>query len=137
MYAPKEKRTKRRSSLSRQALKRDLGICQCCGRDESQSGKMEVHHIHPHYIGGEESLNNLITLCSICHRDAPNNPDNFLAYQRSGGRIWQWRLSALIISGLGNPEIEKLTLKELWERVVKFRIDTFLESYEQVIEKDL
>ncbi len=50
--------------LHQQILERDGWRCQLCG---SLSG-LEVHHIQRRSQSGEDSEDNLITLCSDCHR---------------------------------------------------------------------
>lgn len=54
-------------------LTRDKNICQNCGiKEEIINGKynttMEVHHIIPRHKGGGSCLENLITLCTTCHK---------------------------------------------------------------------
>lgn len=61
-------------------LKRDLGICQVCGFAGD-----EVHHIKPLICGGQDVLENMITLCSFCHRNAPETPEKFKEYIKIGG----------------------------------------------------
>lgn len=67
----------------RKALARDNYICQYCGKKKPKSKNHQVHHIIPFrnfgYIRGQNdnykqanSLKNLITLCSGCHRKAEN-----------------------------------------------------------------
>ena len=46
-------------------LHRDNYKCQICGQAH---GKLEVHHIQFRSQGGSNSMNNLTTLCSKCHR---------------------------------------------------------------------
>ena len=50
--------------LQRKILERDGWRCQACG---AMSG-LQVHHIERRSRLGEDSENNLITLCSECHR---------------------------------------------------------------------
>lgn len=50
--------------LHQQVLERDGWRCQLCG---SFSG-LEVHHIQRRSQLGDDSADNLITLCSDCHR---------------------------------------------------------------------
>lgn len=57
-------------TLAEQAKARDNNTCQKCGRNLSKS-RLEAHHIHPQWAGGEDSLENLVTLCKICHSFAP------------------------------------------------------------------
>jgi len=53
-------------NLRRQIIERDGWRCQLCG---SIAG-VEVHHIQRRSRAGEDSDDNLITLCSACHRRA-------------------------------------------------------------------
>lgn len=115
----------RNSTLSAQVLKRDKGICQCCGYPKAD----EVHHIHPVVFGGMATLENLITLCSECHRLAPNDPDNFLDYQRSGGAVWQRMAGVLLLQSVNDPEEKDDPISELWEAIVMMRLLAFEESY--------
>ena len=41
-------------------------ICQICGEQRPRS--METHHIIPRRYGGSDDTENLVTLCSSCHR---------------------------------------------------------------------
>ena len=59
-------RRKRKSNLTAEAKKRDGWICQCCGRPDN-----EGHHIHPLVYGSPDELNNVITLCGLCHLCVP------------------------------------------------------------------
>ena len=51
-------------NLRRQVLERDGWRCQLCGSMEG----VEVHHIQRRSQAGEDLEDNLITLCSACHR---------------------------------------------------------------------
>lgn len=53
-------------NLRKASLLRDGFKCMECGK---KNCKLEVHHINPRRFGGSNSINNLITLCSICHRN--------------------------------------------------------------------
>ncbi len=46
-------------------LRRDAGICQVCGKPVGKSG--HVDHIVPKSLGGENTEQNLQTLCHDCH----------------------------------------------------------------------
>lgn len=50
--------------LHQQLLERDGWRCQLCG---SLSG-LEVHHMQRRSQSGDDSEDNLITLCSYCHK---------------------------------------------------------------------
>ena len=47
-------------------LKRDRYICQSC-RKRFPSGQLSIHHIIPRAEGGDNDIDNLITLCWRCH----------------------------------------------------------------------
>ena len=49
--------------LRDQVLKRDVWRCQLCGT----SNNLEVHHIKSRCRLGDDTLQNLITLCAKCH----------------------------------------------------------------------
>ncbi|HYB76754.1 MAG TPA: HNH endonuclease [Candidatus Bathyarchaeia archaeon] len=49
--------------LCRQVLERDNWRCQACGG----MSNLEVHHIDFRSRGGDDSEENLITLCAACH----------------------------------------------------------------------
>lgn len=46
------------------ALERDGHRCTDCGREQS----LEIHHVIPLRLGGDDLLENLRTLCKKCHR---------------------------------------------------------------------
>lgn len=55
-------------------LRRDGYACQHCGWthtiwNPSDPRHLELHHIHEHARGGENSEENLVTLCTVCHDD--------------------------------------------------------------------
>lgn len=50
--------------LCRQVLERDGWRCQLCGSMEN----LQVHHVKWRSQLGDDSEQNLITLCSSCHR---------------------------------------------------------------------
>jgi hypothetical protein len=57
----KDLRWKRRSL---EVLERDLGICQNCGKSNFE---IVLHVHHRNYTMRDEPMENLITLCEICH----------------------------------------------------------------------
>lgn len=58
---------------------RDHFSCQKCGF-LGGSEELEIHHIKMRVNGGENNLANLITLCSICHKYAPDSDEDFEIY---------------------------------------------------------
>ncbi len=65
-------------NLRKKTFERDDFTCQKCST--SQNAKLEAHHINLRSMGGKNELNNLITLCSICHYLAPNGKESFATY---------------------------------------------------------
>ncbi len=63
----------------RRVFERDKGICQECGQAVTT---FECDHIYPRASGGDDSLENLRTLCKPCHIKATSN----YAGLRSAGR---------------------------------------------------
>ena len=53
-------------SLRQQVLRRDRWRCQSC----AVMSNLEVHHMQFRSQSGEDSEENLITLCSACHASA-------------------------------------------------------------------
>ncbi len=51
-------------ALKRGVLERDGWKCQACGRRD----QLEVHHQIGHSQLGPDAADNLIVLCSLCHR---------------------------------------------------------------------
>lgn len=49
---------------AKKAAKKRDGRCQGCGTEES----LEVHHRHEMSKGIDNDLDNLITLCTVCHK---------------------------------------------------------------------
>lgn len=56
--------------LRRKTLERDSWRCQHCGR----ATELEVHHIRSRSALGDDNPDNLITLCSECHRTMHRGP---------------------------------------------------------------
>lgn len=57
------------TQVREEALQRDEHRCKLCGSTD----RVEVHHIVKHHPGGENKLDNLVTLCASCHRKARNS----------------------------------------------------------------
>jgi hypothetical protein len=56
-------------------LMRDNYTCQECGR---KNCRLEVHHIVPKRLSGNDSIYNLITLCDKCHDKIERNEELFI-----------------------------------------------------------
>ncbi len=55
---PKERRV-----INKKLLKNKKGICEVCGKN----GQTEKHHIKTKGSGGDDTKENLIEVCRICH----------------------------------------------------------------------
>jgi hypothetical protein len=66
--------------LINQVLERDNFTCQKCGFKNLKKEGLEIHHINPKIFNGLNEINNLATLCSICHKYAPDNEKDFKNY---------------------------------------------------------
>lgn len=53
--------------LRQMTLERDGHTCQGCGANDRS---LDIHHIIPRERGGQDTLRNLISLCTGCHRKA-------------------------------------------------------------------
>lgn len=61
-------------AVKRRILRRDGYRCQKCGWtheewNRSDPRHLELHHVKPHAKGGENTEENLVTLCTVCHDD--------------------------------------------------------------------
>ena len=61
-------------AIAKEVRERDRFTCQFCGKLRSTN----VHHIIPRRMGIDNSLNNLITLCSSCHFKIEQKTSNYL-----------------------------------------------------------
>ncbi|MDD5012114.1 MAG: HNH endonuclease [Candidatus Nanoarchaeia archaeon] len=66
--------------LIRKILERDSFKCQKCGFEDPSGENLEVHHINPKIFNGLNESSNLSTLCSICHKYAPDSEKEFKKY---------------------------------------------------------
>jgi hypothetical protein len=60
-----------------QVKQRDGYICLCCGVEKGRGIKLEIDHIVPLKYGGETTLENSQTLCSLCNNQKDINELNF------------------------------------------------------------
>ena len=67
-------------TLKLKAAKRDNFTCQKCKFQDKTGIKLEAHHIIPLYLGGKDTLENIITLCFDCHHYAPDKLGEFKEY---------------------------------------------------------
>jgi len=65
--------------MKQEILKRDNFTCKKCGFRGKET-ELEIHHIIPKFEGGKDMIENLVTLCSICHKHAPDKGIEFKKY---------------------------------------------------------
>lgn len=72
-------------NLRKAVVLRDRNTCQDCSATKT---RMEVHHIIPRRLNGGDSIHNLITLCSICHKKTTGEElfHSHRFYQKMKGR---------------------------------------------------
>jgi len=59
------------TQVRREARERLGGTCEMCGSEtNANGGHMDIHHIVPIMYGGSNHEDNLMALCSTCHRKA-------------------------------------------------------------------
>jgi len=79
-------------------LMRDKFTCQMCGAVET---RLEAHHITPKRQNGENTLDNLITLCSNCHTKVTGKEDDYkiIFYNKINGRQVGLRYAMHVMQG--------------------------------------
>lgn len=56
-------------ALRKSVLARDNNTCKCCGISGQEFVEVfDVHHIIEVYLGGNDDIDNLITVCLVCHK---------------------------------------------------------------------
>ncbi len=66
--------------LIKKVLERDNFSCQKCGFQDLNGEDLELHHINPKIFNLSNEMTNLVTLCSICHKYAPDSESEFKKY---------------------------------------------------------
>ena len=73
----KPRRNRELSEGEKEQVKRRDGYqCLCCGAN-GKGIRLQIDHIVPYNLGGETSVENSQTLCSVCNRDKKINELNF------------------------------------------------------------
>lgn len=60
--------------VQREGKKADGNICQFCGSPQNQEG----HHIIEFQHGGQADVNNIISLCHVCHKQLHRGSINII-----------------------------------------------------------
>lgn len=56
-------------ALRKAVLARDNNTCRCCGISGQEFVEVfDVHHVIEVYLGGTDEIDNLITVCTVCHK---------------------------------------------------------------------
>ena len=71
-------------TLAKSCFSRDDWKCRHCGN----SAGLHPHHVQYKSAGGEDVLDNLLTLCAKCHRDVH---DGYLSIQADAGGYKFWK----------------------------------------------
>ena len=108
----------RDNSLSKKIMKRDLGICRCCGFKAH-----EAHHIIPLVYGGGDDVTNMIALCGTCHTHAPDTKAKFYEYMLRGGAKTEMLLGKIVGKAFheeskSNGEIKAIELISLGRKIL-------------------
>lgn len=60
-------------AIKEQIRARDV-VCRECGKTEEENGRaLDVHHLYPFRFSGDNSPDNLVTLCRSCHMRADDH----------------------------------------------------------------
>ena len=54
-------------ALAQERKRRQNWTCQVCGR--KQDGRIDAHHVEPRHLGGDDTGENILVVCSNCHRE--------------------------------------------------------------------
>ena len=92
-------------------LIRDRYTCQKCRYEDNTAKSLEVHYIKPLIYGGSNVNENLITLCILCHKYAPNDYHKFEKYNES-------ECDGQLTTLLEIIKEFKEKKKDLWEKAV-------------------
>jgi superfamily II DNA or RNA helicase len=76
--APRERRKRELTESEKEQVKiKDGRKCLCCGKT-GKGSRLQVDHVVPYNLGGETSIENSQTLCSVCNRQKNLNDMNFI-----------------------------------------------------------
>lgn len=113
---------KEADALRDSIVKRDGGRCVVCG----EKHYLEVHHMKAIYNGGDSSSDNLITVCKICHRFAPETGrEDFEEYRKNPGKNI---LSRLLSSDKTKKEYNRLNIRFYTEVTQEYVDNGFIDE---------
>jgi len=85
-FQPKEKSKNREASSKNLVEKKGINYCQWCLRkkdDIPAPGTLEAHHIIEYKDEGENDLQNILILCTACHKQCHHDRTYFGHYNKS------------------------------------------------------
>ena len=116
-------KTKKRSSgegkIKQQVLIRDGFRCRLCGEDVHNGS--EIHHLTQISNGGDNTKNNLITLCPHCHAFMHCNPKLSIGHRQSVREgIERARLNGKTIGRPKGSKDKKIRSKKGYYKKIEF-----------------
>lgn len=105
--------------LKAQVKNRDGQMCLCCGATR----RLEIDHINSHYLGGNNSLDNLQTLCYKCNRDKSFNELNFRLHKNPSLAVPPAQFPKFEL-----PKPDKMKDLELWEQAISRHLNFFYKA---------
>ncbi|MCC7439090.1 MAG: DEAD/DEAH box helicase family protein [Armatimonadetes bacterium] len=111
-------RTPPSEEMKLQVKQRDHFRCLCCGETTKQS--LQIDHIHPRYLGGKNTIDNLQTLCRVCNGNKGIQEINFTVATNG---IGQKPLDSL--PDIGSPSGNQLRRADKWEQYIRRNINFF------------
>ena len=99
----------RNSKTAQEAKERDEFSCVKCGYSPSDKSSLHAHHITLISISEDDSIGNLATLCSECHRYAPDwdTLTKEKAYPRAFENCWSTCVSPAFDFALFGSQIQQ------------------------------
>jgi len=78
--------------IREEARQRDNYTCQRCGVEGIEQGEhnLEVHHITPRAESGSDNLENLITICRVCHDEIHSGTKSDETARFTGDEFLEW-----------------------------------------------
>ena len=73
--------------MRREVYRRDGFRCALC----DSTKYLQIHHLYPKSLGGENHLMNLITLCMYCHAAIHGNALDASRDEQAERGVWSWQ----------------------------------------------
>lgn len=111
------------ATIKKSVFSRDGHKCRKCGANHG----LHCHHIKAVMDGGGDELDNLITLCSVCHTEwhslemSVNSPETFF---EEWLELPPLNRLMIAISYIDAPKAEGLSAREWLDTIKKVNLDT-------------